>query len=177
MFAKTALLAVLVGSVAARHGLLYPGALAVERDLEARQTNAAACAEAEASIYQGLPTPPPAIVSYEATHTATDPCSVTVPASLSSDFSSYESAVASWFAAHSSQIESVMSQCPQFSTPATAGSGCSTSAAGGSGATAAAGTTTGGSASSASKNVGPRETGLTGAALAAAGLFGFVAAL
>jgi cobalamin biosynthesis protein CobT len=102
-----------------------PGHMAVRRQLEARQTDDAglsACAEAIASVVTGMPTAPAALTEFAMTMTETDPCRVTVPASLSSVYESYGSALASWSAEHADEYSSALAQCPDFAT-LTEGSG------------------------------------------------------
>ncbi|KAH8911170.1 hypothetical protein BR93DRAFT_964984 [Coniochaeta sp. PMI_546] len=138
------------------HEAIHPGALAAKRDLVARQSStdsgasaATSCLSGLLSIYSSLPTPPPAIVSWEESATFTDPCSITIPASISAEFSSYESQALSWFTAHSSELYSALSQCPQYSSVA-GGAGDSappvctagTGGGSGSGSGSGAGTTT-----------------------------------
>lgn len=223
MLSKALLLAV-VGTALSANAAIYPGHLAVKRDLIARQTETdtafpsdtalpsgeEACLTALASIYDALPTAPPDIISWEMTYSVTDPCSYSIPKSLESEFSSYEVEVESFYSVHSSEIESALSQCPSYSTDysslqstdtdtdyydycSTAGSGGATTGALSSVSATTTGTKTasthktstaaGGAPSSAgsssvvSQNIGPRETGLIAAAVAAAGFIGVVAVL
>ncbi|KAB5555090.1 infection structure specific protein [Coniochaeta sp. 2T2.1] len=108
------------------HAAIHPG-LVAKRDLAARQTDtggdddsgldaATSCISDLMSIYSSLPTPPPEIFSWEEANTITDPCSITIPASLSSAFSSYESEALSWFSEHSAEIEDALSDCPLYSS-------------------------------------------------------------
>lgn len=107
------------------HQAIHPGALAAKRDLVARQSStddgtsaATSCLSGLMSIYSSLPTPPPEILSWEQTATFDDPCSITVPGSISAAFSSYESEALSWYTAHSSDLDAALSQCPQYSSVA-----------------------------------------------------------
>lgn len=253
MFAQSLLLALAAATAvtANHHAPLHPGHLAAKRELSARQTQtdddtsaATSCLDGLMSIYSTLPTAPPEIVSWEEANTITDPCSISIPASISSAFSAYETAAVSWYSAHSSDLFAALSQCPELSsiaggadTPsvctgaaggaatgspaqttgggddATASTGAAaaqttTDAAGNASTTTtkaagtttdaagkvstittkAAGTTTkaagtgsaassAGAASTKSTNAGPRETAFVGAAVAAAGFLGVIAAL
>lgn len=207
MYTKSILIAALTATVSADLGVIHPGLLAAKRDIEARasstsfDTGATACLDALLSIYSGAPTPPPEVISWETASPITDPCqTLVIPGSISAAFSSYESAAVSWYSAHSSEIFSALSQCPQYSAVATAGAGggaappLCTNGAGGGGAGGATvtntqnagtittgtstATTTGNAAGgSSTKNASPRETSFVGAAIAAAGFLGVVAAL
>jgi hypothetical protein len=99
----------------------YPGHLAHKHQIEARQTDAAMqeCLVPLMSAYQSVPTPPPSIMSYEATNPVTDACSYSVPATLQAEFSSYESAIKTWYAAHSAEINSALAMCPGIAPEAT----------------------------------------------------------
>lgn len=162
------------------HGAIHPGALAAKRDLHiaARQTQtddgsgvATACLDGLMSIYSSLPTPPPQLVDWEETASITDPCSITIPASVSAAFSSYESEALSWYTQHSSEIFSALSQCPQYSSVAAGGGGAPavcTGHAGGAGVGGGSATTTGGgddtttstdAAGKASTTTTPKTTG------------------
>jgi hypothetical protein len=114
----------------------------------------------------------------------------------------------SWYSAHSSDLSSALSQCPQYSSIAsggatptdictsgagagltsvvagtTAGAGTTggaetTAAAGTSGAAGTTGSTTSsGASTSATGNAAHKESGFVGAAVAAAGFLGVIAAL
>jgi cobalamin biosynthesis Mg chelatase CobN len=120
MHSQTLLLS-LAGVAAAQ----MPGHMAVRRQLEARQTDDAgmsACAEAIAAVVTNMPTPPAALTEFAMSITETDPCSVTVPASLSSVYESYGSALSSWSAEYADDYSSALAQCPDFAT-LTEGSG------------------------------------------------------
>lgn len=86
MFSKTFILAALAVTVSA-NGLVRPGPNAMKRELLARQTETAlpsgadTCLTALMSIYSAVPTPPPELLSYEATVSITDPCSFSIPKS------------------------------------------------------------------------------------------------
>jgi uncharacterized membrane protein YgcG len=206
---------------AAERGLLHPAQLAAKRDIMARQTSmgtelptelptgipsdSLTCLTALQSLYSTVPTPPPELVKYEESNPPTDPCTYSVPNSLTSQFTSYEMAVRSWYDQHSSEFISALSACPQFSSLTDAGpSVCTTPAVGGGGSGGSGGqggggaktTANGGSgsggggragdtatgagatgATGTSKNAGARETGFVAAAVAAAGFLGAVAAL
>lgn len=194
--------------------LVVPGHIAIkyENHNVARATGTAtaglsdaACETEVMSVAAGLPTAAPAFESYALTQTQTDACAVTVPASLSAEYSSYLTALESWYTASgSSAIYSVLSQCPQYAAYTDSLSVCSTdvaaatsassaakstgTASGSSAAAAASGTSTGAasssstssakasSSSSASKSgASAREVGIVGAVLA--GVLGAAAAL
>lgn len=104
------------------------------------------CASAVLSVVTSAPTPAPEYISWAATVSVTDPCHFSVPASLSSAFSSYESAAVSWYSAHSSELASALSKCPQYSSVAGGGATPTdfcTSGGGGAGLTSADAGTTG----------------------------------
>lgn len=152
-------------AASASANIVLPGHLPIRRDLQnlARQTTAAAstatgtsgtlsddaCQTAILSFADTLPTPDAALESYEATYTASDSCSYSVPASLSSDFDSYTSALYSWYSASSDAFYSVLSECPQYAGEASAMDVCTSAAAGaatsasGSGTSDASATATG----------------------------------
>lgn len=84
-----------------------------------------------ATLITGLPTPTGALSTYLATAatTLTDPCHLSVPSSVASAFSIYESSVISFYSAHSSQLNSALAACPSL-TSLVANPVCSTSTAG-----------------------------------------------
>ncbi|KAK1570232.1 infection structure specific protein [Colletotrichum navitas] len=197
MYVKTALVAALTGSATAVFDVRPDR---IRREVLPRQTDIAAdpCLNFLNTVYANAPTPPPKIVSYEMTAPhQTDPCSITVPAELSADYSSYTSEVLSWVDANSASIQSALSVCSTItdlsaSVPvcsATSGSTGGGSAASGSsspkateggdspesGTGAAAGSKATGTRNSPSQvtpNAGPRETGMVAAAIVAAGFIG-----
>lgn len=132
MLTQPLLLIVAAASVRAfYHDAVHPAHLAAKRDLHiaARQTQTAsasnagasasadvACLSSLASLYSALPTPPPQLESWEMSATITDLCDITVPASIAPAFSSYETEVLSWYSAHSAEVSSALSECPQFSS-------------------------------------------------------------
>jgi hypothetical protein len=137
-----------------------------------------------ATLITGLPTPTGALSTYLATAatTLTDPCHLSVPSSIASTFSIYESSVISFYSAHSSQLNSALAACPSL-TSLVANLVCSISTAGiatPTGTTTAKGTS---SASSPSSSLAPVSAAganngdkrIVAAALVAAGLFGVVA--
>ncbi|RKU48849.1 hypothetical protein DL546_007655 [Coniochaeta pulveracea] len=79
------------------------------------------CASAILSVVTSVPSPPPEYLSWAATVSVTDPCHFSIPSSLSSAFKSYESEAVSWYSAHSSELSSALSQCPQYSSVASGG--------------------------------------------------------
>ncbi|RYP18569.1 hypothetical protein DL765_003854 [Monosporascus sp. GIB2] len=101
-----------------------------------------------------------------------------LPGSLVDDWYSYQSEVVQWYSASSDEVNSALSKCPAGYESSVGP--CSSSISGlapvqeGGPATA----TGGNDAGAASRNGGPRETGLVGAAGAvAAGFIGIIAAL
>ncbi|KAK3390099.1 hypothetical protein B0H63DRAFT_107250 [Podospora didyma] len=235
MLSKIILIAAVATAVSAE-GFTFPQHLAHKAQLEARaqlqarQADPTACLEALVSAFDSVPTPAPALLTYVVSHPITDACSYTVPASLSSALTNYESSVLSWWTGHSDDINAALSICPDAGvntddiavctkntgsgsgagagglTTTTRGAGLAskTSAAGvanptdsgfaagtdvgfasGTGAGFAnptdsgfAGSTGSGNfaaATTSSKNASPRETGLIGAVVAAAGFIGAVA--
>ncbi|KAF6826565.1 infection structure specific protein [Colletotrichum plurivorum] len=198
MHAKIALIAAMAGAAVATD--IHPER--VRRDILARQTDlpnmsADPCLSALATVYANAPTPPPKIMSYEMTAPPqTDACSVTVPAELSAEYSSYTSQILSWVGANSASIESALSMCSTLTDMATEIPVCTSAIGGGSGGggsdskptegskeetAAGTGTAAGasktGSPSKVSGNAGPRETAMMAAAAAAAGFVGVAAFL
>ncbi|KAK1659532.1 hypothetical protein BDP55DRAFT_772509 [Colletotrichum godetiae] len=115
MYAKTTLIAALAGSATAVFDVRPDR---IRRDVVPRQTELAAdpCLNALGTVYANAPTPPPKILSYEMTAPPqTDPCSITVPAELSADYSSYTSELLSWVDANSASIASAVSVCSTLS--------------------------------------------------------------
>ncbi|PSR80966.1 hypothetical protein BD289DRAFT_455019 [Coniella lustricola] len=118
--------------------------LVAERGVWARQTDSASgtasvdpvcesASETLASLVEDLPTPPAALESWaEASATATaaassgddDDCNISVPASLSSEYSAYSTSVLEWYSSWSSEIEAVVAECTEFEADATALSVC-----------------------------------------------------
>lgn len=109
---------------------LFPGHVAIRRDLLiARQTTDSGAAptgtsgglsdsECQASLLSiatELPIPSGDLLEWEQSQAGTDPCSVTsVPAALSSEYSSYTDAVLSWYSESSSELIAAISACPQY---------------------------------------------------------------
>lgn len=140
MLSQTLLVA-LAGVASAN--MVVPSPHVVKRAIEARQTDEAgmsACLSAMAALITDMPTAAPAVTDFFVTATG-DPCSLSVPPSLKSAYSSYESAVHSWYTAHSVQWSSALAQCPDSDaftsdlsgSSCTADSGNSGSNGGGSG--------------------------------------------
>ncbi|ROW09756.1 hypothetical protein VMCG_02148 [Cytospora schulzeri] len=167
------LIAALAASVSAN--VVVPGHLPMRRELQnlARQTDSAASPSGTAasdadcemllmSMAATIPTPAPALESYEETYSATDPCSYSVPKSLSGDYDDYTSSVYSWYSASSVAVYSILSECPQYADETAGIAVCSTAtglAAGGSGSStsvssAGSSATTTGSASGSSAATG-----------------------
>ena len=159
-------------AVAAADAVVHPAHVA-KAELQARQTDEAGtkCSSDFMSLYGTAPTPPPEIFSYQLDHPLTDWCQYSVPSSLESMFSNYESAVSSWVGGHLTTIHALASSCPIYSI-ITVSPPCWTA-----GAAAKPTATSTGASSRSSGNAGARETGLVAAAFAAAGLLGAVAAL
>lgn len=104
------------------------------------------CTSALLGLYDSIPTPPARLVSAVGAEGG-NPCSVTVPPSLSSDFSDYQSSIGSWYSDNSEDVSSALSDCPELSSLATLLPVCATSFLGG-GAVSGSGTDTASSASS-----------------------------
>ncbi|OAQ65838.1 hypothetical protein VFPPC_14245 [Pochonia chlamydosporia 170] len=134
--------------------------------LQPRQTDIGA-ATACLSLLGSMPTPPPALTQEFIKNPPKDYCSITVPASLSSDWSSYTSAAASWIKEHSSDL----AKCPgadQIKSKSPVD--CKAANGGGSQTTGGSDATNTGSGAAASKTgAAARETGMAFAAVAAAG--------
>lgn len=174
MVSKTAILSAFVATATA-NAVVRPAHVA-RAELQARQTEGGAatkCAADFASVYSSSPTPPPEIFSYGLDHPLTDWCNYSVPSSLETMFSSYESAVSSWVQVNVRTINALASSCPIYSM-ITVSPPCWTGAAANAQPTA---TSAGGASSRSSGNAGTRETGMVAAAVAAAGVIGAVAAL
>ncbi|KAK1988895.1 hypothetical protein LZ30DRAFT_697928 [Colletotrichum cereale] len=201
MYAKTALVAALAGSATA---VIDIRPERIRREVFPRQTDIAAdpCLNALNTVYANAPTPPPKVLSYEMTAPPqTDPCSVTMPAEISADYSTYTSQILSWADANSASIQSALSLCSTLTdltasipvcTATAAGTGGGSTASGSSSPKATvggdspksvngtAGSKTAGTPNSPSQvipNAGPRETGMVAAAVVAAGFIGVAAFL
>lgn len=145
----------------------------VVRALEARDTAACASVASQwlSELDSTLPTPTGNVLTYLATATLTDQCSIpTVTGDLGSSLSSYASTYSKWQSDHIPQLSSIYHACsdvPQITSQLTAafasasGSACST--------ILAQITGTGGT----SGNAAPRETGMP---IAAAALVAGIAA-
>jgi hypothetical protein len=80
---------------------------------------APSCTSAISVVYGSLPTPPAALVDafgQDGVPDGADACSITVPASLSSDFSSYSSQLLGWYSDYSDRVSSVLDECTQLSS-------------------------------------------------------------
>ena len=173
MMLTTLILASLTGTISA----VAPPA-PIERNLLPRQTSLPDLSNnsqtALQSAYGSAPSPPPAI---ESAARDADACSLRLPSSLSSNYSSYTSKVLSWYSANEDDISSALSKCPELSSFAGMLPVCSTALAGqdntsgGSTATqtTGSGASAGGTTSTSSGEAAPRETGRTFAAVAALG--------
>ncbi|KFG77820.1 hypothetical protein MANI_004480 [Metarhizium anisopliae] len=139
-------------------------------NLQPRQTDLGAATQC-LDLLKTIPTPPPDLTKEWMTNPPKDYCSISIPASLSKDWSSYTSSASSWVKAHSSDL----AKCPGGGQ-VTAKSPLDCKAGSGSGtqATATSGSATSGSATGASQPTktggASRETGVAFAAVAAAGL-------
>jgi hypothetical protein len=187
------------------HGLQHHRRQADETDvidLDAALSSIAAettgCYASLLDAVRTVPTPAAELLDHDYEN-VDDICSYSFPNSLTSAFSSYESAVSSWYSAQSSVIDSALSACPEYSSDwdyvtsfcgsaTTTTTGTDTPASNAASATATGnsttftsvtGTATRGSATStfATANAGPRETGFIAGVVAAAGFLGAVAAL
>ncbi|TLD26757.1 hypothetical protein PspLS_04918 [Pyricularia sp. CBS 133598] len=147
---------------------LFPGHAVVRREVSARETASPSlpgtndpCLGSLMSISKSLPTPGADLVSALASNTETNPCSITVAASVSDKFNAYTSTVRSWYSSNSAAINSVLSQCPKLSSLAGQLPVCT----GKDGSSSAAPTTT--KASSGSATTGRADNGGSGGASAA----------
>lgn len=181
MYTSTILLATLAATQVSanmqRLSIPYPRVALEQRGLAARQTDDdtayptatedAACEsayDALASLVTDMPTPPPALESWALTETGldtvTDECSFSVPASVSSDYAAYSSALLSWYDAHTSEFSSAVAQCTDLAEETSDLDACtsapasSSSTAGGGVASNSASATATGSSSSAAGSTG-----------------------
>lgn len=76
------------------------------------------CTSALLGIYSSIPTPPARLVTAIGADNG-NPCSATVPSSLSSEFSDYQNSVGSWYSSSSNDVSSALSNCPELSRLAT----------------------------------------------------------
>lgn len=131
MLTRTALLATLL-SASAVVATSPQGHLQMKRALEARQTrgsgnndddndndsinaSATACLGAVFSLLASVPTPPPALVSAFTSagiDDIGDACTYTPPPNLAAPYSSYASAVSSWYGANGDRVSSALKDCP-----------------------------------------------------------------
>ena len=81
----------------------------------AKTTADASCTSSGLSLFSLLPTMPPDLESFYETATG-DPCKLSVPSSLSSEQSSWNSAARGVITSHSGDISSFLSHCPTYST-------------------------------------------------------------
>lgn len=120
MISQSLLVAALAATAAATGSMnLHPAHQAVKRAVEARQTDssgAAACASSLMSIASDMPTPPAALMSFAATNTQTDPCSITLPPDVESAISSYGQEAQSWFSENEDDFSSVIEDCPDVAS-------------------------------------------------------------
>ncbi|KAK5991531.1 hypothetical protein PT974_09815 [Cladobotryum mycophilum] len=180
---STLILASLAASTTAQFNL--EAVAHARRDLHAMQARATgsdilACASAALDITQSMPTPPPDLLSDIIEHPQTDPCHISLPASLSGEYSSYTKEVKSWINDNKGKLSSLAKSCSIASSytavapVCTSDAGSGGSGGGSSGSGNGGGSDSGGSGSgnggSASKAAAPRETGMAAMALAAAGI-------
>ncbi|KAK9420787.1 hypothetical protein SUNI508_00878 [Seiridium unicorne] len=158
------------------------------------------CTASLVSLAASVPTPSPelssALQQYVSTAAVTNPtavCAVTTafPSSLSSQYSSYDSAVSSWYNKESSDIDALISSCSTESNVQTIASvvslfsaydsvcaSATSSGASSSTGSATAPTGSGATSSTSSSTAGaPKQTGMVAGAMAAAGFIGAVAML
>ena len=109
----------------------------------------ASCTTALLGLVGSLPTPPPRLASAILGDNR-NPCSVTVPSSLSSSYSSYESEVKSWYSESSDDVSSAFSKCTALSSLASRLPVCASSFLGGAAGGSGSGTETGASATATS---------------------------
>lgn len=164
MLVQTVLVAAMAATALAQ-GEPYMAKRTLEAIVAARQAlpTGSACLSAYESVLGHAPTPAPALLSYELAVSATGLCTITFPASLSSEVEAYQSGLSSWYTTYSNSMNSIFSSCSITSGTAFS-SNCGLIAQ----ATAPP--------SSQTKNASPRETGRVAAAIVAAGL-GVAAAL
>ena len=159
MQAKLVLVSALAASVSAT--VDFHAAVAAREApaaLAPRQTVDAECQSAVLSAGSSIPTPPPEVVSAIGNNKQTDPCSFSTPASLSKEFASYSSQLESW----ASKNKDILTKCSALAdlntisvTSCDKKGGASTKATG---------------AGASSTNGVARETGMTVAAMAGAGI-------
>ncbi|OAA35967.1 hypothetical protein NOR_07775 [Metarhizium rileyi] len=80
---------------------------ALAANLQPRQTDLGAATQC-LDLLKTMPTPPPSLVKEWTANPPSDFCSVSIPGSLSKDWSSYTSSASSWFKSHSSEL----TKCP-----------------------------------------------------------------
>ncbi|CAK7266392.1 hypothetical protein SEPCBS57363_002065 [Sporothrix epigloea] len=134
MYTKSVLLVSLAAASAVSAKQLYAGHNQVRRDIVARQTVMStaggddataypsdfACLTDLASVYGSMPTEPAALDSYIETASITDPCAFSLPSSISSIAKSYGSELEKWYESNSAAIASALSECPTYSSMASA---------------------------------------------------------
>lgn len=127
--------------------------------LQARQTLpdlSPSCTSAVLGLYSSLPTPPARLVSALGSG---NPCSASVPSSLNSEFSDYQSSIGSWYSSNSGDVSSAFSVCPELSSLVSLLPVCVTSFLGGAAAGGSSGTDTASGASSTDTASGASSTG------------------
>ncbi|CAK7566081.1 MAG: hypothetical protein SEPTF4163_004015 [Sporothrix epigloea] len=134
MYTKSVLLVSLAAASAVSAKQLYAGHNQVRRDIAARQTamstadgadstaypSGFGCLTDLASVYDTMPTEPAALDSYIETASITDPCGFSLPSSISSIAKSYGSELEKWYETNSAAIASALSECPTYSSLASA---------------------------------------------------------
>lgn len=105
------------------------------RNIDDNKSEALECYTSLTSVLKSLPTPAAELEEFVMDHTDDDVCKLTVPSSLTSAFSSYESALVSWAKTGEAQITKALDACPgyetltsQFSVPTCAAGGKSAAA-------------------------------------------------
>ncbi|KID88999.1 hypothetical protein MGU_04342 [Metarhizium guizhouense ARSEF 977] len=133
-------------------------------NLQPRQTDLGAATQC-LDLLKTIPTPPPDLTKEWTTNPPKDYCSISIPASLSKDWSSYTSSASSWAKAHSSEL----AKCPGAGQVTAKGPlDCKAGSGSGTQATATSGSATGASQPT-KTGAASRETGVAFAAVAAAG--------
>ncbi|XXG99381.1 hypothetical protein Hte_005718 [Hypoxylon texense] len=131
------------------------------------------------SIYSGLPTPPPSLLTMSL---PLDACATSIAfsgdASAASQFSSYTSEVKDWYASHRAQLQSALASCTSLASYLTMDVPVCFSSTGSTSTVASTAMPTATSTPSATSNAAPRETELMWAGAAvAAGFLGIIAAI
>ena len=86
------------------------------RNIDDDPAQARECYTSLTSVIKTLPTPGPELESFVLKHADDDLCKLTVPNSLTSAFSSYESALVSWAKTGAAEITKALDACPGYET-------------------------------------------------------------